>query len=145
MVEGIINGFPFRAALESDGKGSHRLRLSKAICEAADADAADTVAVEITRTGEEPEARVPLDLNKALASAPRAQATWADITPLARREWILWIATAKQSETRKRRIEKACDTLASGKKRVCCFGGLTWLTKDYVAPSETWQQLPKSM
>ncbi len=55
MVEGTINGFPFRAALEPDGKGSHWLRVNKAMQDAAGADAGDTVTVEITRTGEEPE------------------------------------------------------------------------------------------
>src|SRR6266478_5633672 len=52
MVEGTINGFPFRAALEPDGKGSHWLRVNKAMHDAAGADAGGTITVEITRTGE---------------------------------------------------------------------------------------------
>src|SRR5213595_1538836 len=79
MVEGTINGFPFRAALEPNGNGSHWLRINKAIQDAADADAEDTVTVEITRVGEEPETRAPMDLRKALAAAPLAQVLWADI------------------------------------------------------------------
>ena len=142
MVEGTINGFPFRAALEPDGKGSHWLRVNKAMHDAAGADAGDTVTVEITRTGEEPELRVPMDLRKALAAAPQAQALWADITPMARRDWILWISSAKQPETRRGRIEKACDMLASGKRRVCCFGGLNWLRKDHGTAGGTWLPLP---
>jgi hypothetical protein len=144
MVEGTINSFPFRAALEPNGKGSHWLRVNKTMHEAAGADALDTVTVEITRAGEEPEIRVPMDLRKALAAAPLAQALWADITPIARRDWILWISTAKQPETRRRRIEKACAMLASGKRRVCCFPGISWLTKDYATPGGTWLQLPNS-
>src|SRR6266478_9312392 len=31
MAEGTINGFPFRAALEPNGKGSHWLRVNKAM------------------------------------------------------------------------------------------------------------------
>jgi len=76
------------------------------------------------------ETRVPADLHKALTASPRAKALWADITPIARRDWILWITTAKQLETRVRRIEKACDMLASGKRRVCCWGGVKWLMKN---------------
>jgi Domain of unknown function (DUF1905) len=49
MVEGTINSFPFRAALEPNGKGSHWLRVNKTMRDAAGADAADTVTVEITR------------------------------------------------------------------------------------------------
>jgi len=143
MVEGTINGFPFRAALEPDGKGSHWLRVNKVMHDAAGADAGDTVTVEITRTGEEPEIRVPLDLRQALAAVPRAQALWANITPMARRDWILWISSAKQLETRNSRIEKACSMLSSGKRRVCCFGGLNWLTKDHPRCG-TWLPLPNS-
>jgi bacteriocin resistance YdeI/OmpD-like protein/uncharacterized protein DUF1905 len=144
MVEGTINSFPFRAALELTGKGGHWLEVSKALRDAAGADRGDTVAVEITRVGEEPETRMPMELSKALGVAPRAQALWTDITPTARQNWILWITTAKQPETRTRRIENACDMLASGKRRVCCFPGLTWLTRDRVKPSETWLPLPNS-
>jgi hypothetical protein len=131
MVEGTINGFPFRVALELNGKGSHWLKVNKAMRDAAGADAGETVTVEITRADDEPEIRVPMDLRKALAAAPRAEALWADITPMARRDWILWIISAKQPETRRDRIEKACDMLVSGKRRVCCFGGLKWLMKSF--------------
>jgi hypothetical protein len=144
MVEGTINGFPFRAALEPDGKGSHWLKVNKAMHDAAGADSGDTVTVEITRAGEEPEIRVPLDLRKALAAVPLAQAMWAAITPMARRDWILWISSGKLSETRTIRIEKACDMLASGKRRVCCFGGLNWLRKDHPTAGGTWLPLPDS-
>src|SRR5713226_8261622 len=78
MVEGTINSFPFRAALEPNGKGSHWLRVNKAMYDAVGADALDAVTVEITRAGEEPETRVPMDLRKALAASPLAQASWAD-------------------------------------------------------------------
>ncbi|MGP8198598.1 MAG: YdeI/OmpD-associated family protein [Limisphaerales bacterium] len=144
MVEATINGFPFRAALEPNGKGSHCLRVDKALRDAAGADAGDSVMVEITRAGEEPETRVPTDLREALAAAPLARALWAEITPMARQNWILWISSAKQPETRRGRIEKACDTLASGKRRVCCFGGLNWLRKDHPTAGGTWLPLPNS-
>jgi hypothetical protein len=144
MVEGTINAFPFRAALEPDGKGSHSLRVNQTMHDAADADAGDTVTVEITRVGDEPEHRVPMDLRKALAADPKAQAAWEDITPMARRDWIFSISTAKQPETRRRRIEKACDMLASGKRRLCCFPGIKWLMKDNAKSCGMWLPLPDS-
>jgi hypothetical protein len=144
MVEGTINGFPFRAGLEPNGKGSHWLKVNKAMHEAAGADEGDAVRVEITRVGEEPELRTPLDLRQALAAAPLPRAMWAAITPMARRDWILWISSAKQLETRRSRIEKACSMLTAGKHRVCCFGGLNWLRKDHPTAGETWLPLTKS-
>src|SRR5713226_3703042 len=144
MVEGVINSLPFRAALEPNGKGSHWLRVNQAMHDAAGADAGDTVTVEITRAGAEPEIRVPMDLRQALAAAPPAQASWADITPMARRDWIFSITSAKQPETRRRRIEKACDMLASGKRRLCCFPGIKWLMKENAKSCGMWLPLPDS-
>ena len=36
-------------------------------------------------------------------------------------DFIHWIVSARQSETRARRITNACDMLAKGKRRPCCF------------------------
>jgi hypothetical protein len=144
MVEGTINAFPFRAALEPDGKGSHSLTVNKTMRDGAGGDAIDTVTVEIARAGEEPEMRVPMDLRKALAAAPLAQAGWEDITPLARRDWIFSVTSAKQPETRRRRIEKACDMLASGKRRLCCFPGIKWIMKENEKTCGMWLPLPNS-
>jgi len=71
--------------------------------------------------GEESEPRAPTDLRKALAAAPTAKAQWRDLTPIARRDFISWMDSAKQKETRRRRIEKACSMLVAGKRRPCCY------------------------
>lgn len=73
------------------------------------------------QTREESEPKVPMDLRQALTATPMARASWVDITPIARRDWLSWIDLAKQPETRRRRIERACNMLASGKRRPCCF------------------------
>src|SRR5437588_4081292 len=71
--------------------------------------------------GEESETRVPTDLRKALAASAKAKAQWRDLTPIASRDFISWIDAAKQPETRRRRIEKACSMLIAGKRRPCCY------------------------
>lgn len=121
-VDGTINGHAFTATLEPDGQGSHWLKVPRKLREAAGAEVGDVVALEIAPAAKEPEPRVPADLGRALAgAAPKARDVWTDITPLARRDWIHWITSARKSETRARRIESACDMLASGKRRACCF------------------------
>ena len=120
-VDGSINGHAFRATLEPDGEGSHWLKLSRAMREATGAEIGDKLAMEIVPVAHEPEPRVPVDLRKALATAPEARAVWCDITPVARRDWIHWIRSGKKAETRVRRIATACSMLASGKRRACCF------------------------
>ena len=133
-VEGIINGHPFRATLEPDGQKSHWLKVNKKMREAAGAEVGDVVPIEILSVGKEPEPRVPVDLRKALAAAPKARALWSDITPIERRDWIHWIASAKRPETRARRIDNACAMLAAGKRRVCCFDRSGFYSKSFSSP-----------
>jgi len=77
----------------------------------------------------------PADVRKALPAAdPKARALWTDITPNARRDWIHWITSAKQSETRQRRIKNACSVLAAGKRRVCYFDRSGFYSKSLSAP-----------
>ena len=132
-VEGTLNGHPFTATLEPDGQGDHWLKVDRKLREAAGGpapglEAGDVVTLEIAPVTEEPEPKVPADLRKALAAAPKgapgkpgAREAWSDITPTARRDFIHWITSPKKPETRAKRIATACDMLAKGKRRPCCF------------------------
>ncbi|MBY0260956.1 MAG: YdeI/OmpD-associated family protein [Phycisphaerales bacterium] len=66
---------------------------------------------------------LPADLRQALAADPDAHATWDDITPLARNEWICWIESAKKQATREKRIAWGVSNLRDGKRRPCCWPG----------------------
>jgi hypothetical protein len=134
-IEGTLNGFPFQGTLEPDGQKSHWLKVDRKLSETAGAEAGDVVTLDIAPAAEEPEPAVPSDLRKALAAAaPQARALWSDITPIARRDWIHWITSARQPETRARRIENACSMLAAGKRRVCCFDRSGFYSKSLSAP-----------
>ena len=135
-VEGTLNGSTFRATLEPDGQLSHWLRVGGELLEAAGASAGERVAFEIMSVEQEPEPDVPADLRDALAAAPEARAVWDDTTTLARVDWIHWITSAKQSKTRVKRIGDACEMLASGKRRVCCFDPSGYYSKALSAPKE---------
>ena len=136
-IEGTLNGFPFQATLEADGQKSHWLKVNRKLSEAAGAKAGDVVTLDIAPAAEEPDPAVPSDLRKALAAAaPKARALWSDITPIARRDWIHWITSARQPETRARRIKNACSMLAAGKRRVCCFDRSGFYSKSLSAPKE---------
>jgi hypothetical protein len=133
-VEGTINGYPFRATLEPDGQKSHWLKVNRKMSEAAGADAGDVVTLELAPSGEELEPKVPAELRKALAAAPKARALWLEITPTARRDWVQWIVSAKRPETRTRRVDNACAMLAAGKRRVCCFDRSGFYSKSLSSP-----------
>src|SRR5436190_21829339 len=134
-IEGTINGVPFQAVLEPDGQKSHWLKVDRKLREAAGAEAGELVTLEIAPATKDPEPEVPADLKKALAAAAsKTRTTWSDITPNARRDWIHWISSAKQEETRARRIKHACSMLAAGKRRVCCFDRSGFYDKSMSAP-----------
>jgi len=121
-VEGTLNGAAFQATLQPDGNGGHWLKVDEKLRKAAGAKVGDEVTLEIAPMSDEPEPQVPADLKKALTAAPmKAREAWMDITPAARRDFIHWITSGKKAETRVKRIATACDMLAKGKRRPCCF------------------------
>lgn len=67
--------------------------------------------------------KVPIDVRLMLFAHRTAHAAWEDITPLARNEWLCWIASAKKEETRQHRLKRMCTELAQGKRRPCCWAG----------------------
>ncbi len=138
-IDGMIDGHAFQAMLEPDGQGSHWLKVTRALREAASANEGGMVTLELTSAAEESEPGVPADLRMALAAAPDAKTLWTDITPVARRDWIHWIMSAKKAETRERRIANACSMLAAGKRRVCCFDRSGIYGKNMSAPEAVGQ------
>ena len=133
-VEGTLGGQPFQVTLDPDGKGCHWMKVEAALAEAAGVEAGAVVEVRMAPMAEEPEPKVPDDLAVALAANPGARATWDDITRVARRDWILWVTSGKKAETRVKRIAVACDKLAKGQRRACCFDRSGMYSNSLCAP-----------
>ena len=66
---------------------------------------------------------MPADFRRAIDSDRVVKHVWADITPLARNEWICWVTSAKKDETRERRIMVGLDKMRKGMRRPCCWAG----------------------
>ncbi len=64
---------------------------------------------------------IPKDISKVIFSTKKLETLWMNLTPLAKRDFISWIESSKQPETRARRIAITKDKLQSGKKRPCCY------------------------
>jgi uncharacterized protein YdeI (YjbR/CyaY-like superfamily) len=75
--------------------------------------------VEGTRSMRRPAkpAEVPDDLAAALAKNKKARATFDQFSPSHRKEYIEWIAEAKQEATRSKRLAQAIEWMAEGKAR----------------------------
>lgn len=105
MVEGKINRFNFRTALEPDGAGSHWFQLDSEMLKGIGVKSGDVVNLEIWQIEKWLEPKVPLDLNSLLKKNRYALTIWNDITPLARWEWIRWINATKILKQEKKELE----------------------------------------
>ena len=65
-----------------------------------------------------PPAEIHPEFAAALKASPAAQATLDQFPPSARRDYVDWIADAKQDATRTRRIADAVQWLSEGKRRM---------------------------
>jgi hypothetical protein len=144
MVKGAINGVPFKALLEPDGrygpgkKPSHWFAPDKKLLDEAHAAAGDTVKISLEPTKEWIEPEIPEDMKKALETSPRAYELWKDTTPLAHWDWIRWVRAVKTEETRKKHLDVMLDKLNKGMRRPCCFNR-NLCSEPYV--SHNWQLL----
>ena len=71
------------------------------------------------RSGDAPRpslSKLPRYIRKALESHPAAWNYFESLAPSYRRMYIAWIDSAKQGETKTRRLREAVDLLAAGKK-----------------------------
>ena len=121
-VHGTINGVEFQTVLEPDGNSGHWMRVDDTLQRAAGISAGDTAALNIEVTKDWPEPSVPGDLATALAASPqKIQDLWNEITPMARWEWVRWVNSTKNPDTRSRRVDVSISKMNSGKRRPCCF------------------------
>ena len=133
-IVGTLKGHPFHATLEPDGQKGHWLKVSARLRAATGAAVGEVVVLEISPATRQPQPRVPRNLQRALSAVPQAGALWSALSIRARRDWIQWVTSAKQPETRARRIRNTCEMLAAGKRRVCCFDRSGFYSKGLGAP-----------
>jgi len=114
-VKGTINGYPFRSTALPMGDGTHYLVVGKDIRQHIAAAEGDAVKVTLELDLEERHAEVPEELRKALSDQPQAAAAFEKMTYSHQKEWINWIMSAKQAETRLRRVDKALSLIKQGK------------------------------
>lgn len=79
--------------------------------------AESTPAARKTKHSPKPGAAMHPDFAAALATAPAAKATLDSFPPSAQRDYLEWIAEAKQEATRAKRIATAIEWLSEGKRR----------------------------
>ncbi len=114
-VKGTINGYPYRSTALPMGDGTHYLVVGKEIRDSIHATQGDNVQVILELDTEVRQVEVPLELQQAFNSQPGAGQAFEKMSYSHQKEWINWIVSAKQAETRLRRAKKAVLSIALGK------------------------------
>jgi hypothetical protein len=114
-VRGTINGFPYRSSISPMG-GRHFMAVNKTMREGAKVKGGETITVVMERDDEPRVITPPKDFASALRASREAQAFWKSLSYTHQKEHVRAIEEAKRPETRTRRIEKAVEMLAAGKK-----------------------------
>lgn len=120
MVSGTLNGHTVTLALEPDGKGSHWFEVADWIKKETGLADGDTVSLDLSVLSEWTEPETPADMLSVIQRGGLMD-QWLSLTTKARWEWLRWIRSTNNPETRAKRIDVACSKLAKGDRRPCCF------------------------
>jgi len=115
-VRATVNSYTWRTTVTRMG-GEFLLGLSRAVRQAAGAEAGDTVEVEVELDTAPREVVVPEALARALAEDSVAGAAFEGLAYSHRKEYARWIDEAKREETRERRVAQAVEMLREGRTR----------------------------
>jgi hypothetical protein len=115
-VKGAIDGHPFRSALMPRGGGEVFVIVNSEMRARIGKTAGDAVRLELELDARPVAVQVPPVLRQALRRSPRATAFFETMTPSQRLAYVRWIADAKQTATRDRRVRIALDKLARREK-----------------------------
>lgn len=120
MVNVNMNHISFIVPLEPDGKGSHWFEISHNLIKELELDINEIISLNIGLIDKWIEPEIPEDIINAIIGNNLLN-YWNSLTTRARWEWLRWIRSTKNPETRKKRVNIACSKLARGDKRPCCF------------------------
>jgi hypothetical protein len=106
----------YRGSLMKMGFPCHVLGITKEVREKLGKNPGDTIKVVIEHDLEVREVIIPEDVKPLLDEHPRAKKYFEGLAYTDRKEYIRWIESAKQEETRSRRIELFIAKLKEKKK-----------------------------
>jgi hypothetical protein len=105
-----VNGYAWRTSV-ARMRGEYVLGLSRAVRDAAGAQAGDEVDVELELDSAPREVDVPEPLAAALAEEPAARAAFDALAYTHRKEYARWVQQAKHEDTRARRVAQTIEKL----------------------------------
>ncbi len=115
-VKATFDGKPYRGSIAPLGEGVHFIGVYKSIRKAIGKTSGDKVKVTIEKDTEPRTVDVPGDFQNELNKNQKAKEIFNNFAYTHKKEYVRWIEEAKKQETRKRRLLKAVEMIAGGKK-----------------------------
>jgi hypothetical protein len=136
MAQISVGDATFSAQMEPDGQLGHWFKIPADVMKSEKLRAGEKVDFALSTLPTQPDPSLPPSFSKLLKSSEAARSTWEQTTTLAKIDWVHWLESAKQAETKRKRELDAIDMLAHGKKRVCCFDPSGFYSKALSRPEE---------
>jgi bifunctional DNA-binding transcriptional regulator/antitoxin component of YhaV-PrlF toxin-antitoxin module len=115
-IKATFDGHPYRGVIANMGTGCHILGVRKDIREAIGKQVGDVVNVTLEKDEEERVVDVPVELQKLLTKNSSARKFFDSLSFTNRKEYALWISSAKKEETKAKRLKEILPRLLAGKK-----------------------------
>lgn len=115
-VKVTFDGYLYRGILSTMGGGAHAILVRKDVRAAIGKKIGDTVAVVVEQDLEERVVDMPAELSDLLKRNKKALAFFETLSFTNRKEYALWISTAKRPETKTNRLELTLAKLLDKKK-----------------------------
>lgn len=115
-VKATFDGHPYRGLIANMGTGCHIIGVRKDVREAIGKQVGDVVQVTIELDTEERIVEVPQELIKLLSKNTKAKSFYDSLSFTNRKEYAVWISSAKKDETKTKRLKEILPKLLAGKK-----------------------------
>ncbi len=115
-VKVTFDGYPYRGILSTMGGGAHAILVRKDVRAAIRKKVGDKVAVVVEQDLEERLVDMPKELTDLLNRNKKVLAFFESLSFTNRKEYALWISSAKRAETKTSRLEQALTKLLAKKK-----------------------------
>ena len=115
-VKATFDGHPYRGVLSNMGMGCHTILVRKDIRKAIGKTAGEKIQVTIEKDEAERTVDMPRELSQLLKNSPKAKSIFEKLSYTNRKEFAVWITSAKQTETRDRRLSQVIPKLLKGKR-----------------------------
>jgi hypothetical protein len=115
-VKATFDGYPYRGILSNMGGDHHVILVRKDVREAIRKKVGETVAVTIEQDHQERTIEIPAGLQKLLDKNKKASEFFNKLSYTNRKEYVLWITSAKKADTLENRLAKTIEKLMQGLK-----------------------------